>query len=136
MGEMGCPVERAYLVSVEDLREICSGLNDGKCEYKLTCDDEKTVAISYNDGPDDPNSICFTFPIVRNLNWPSRVFGKQFPFGEDGLMVCLHIYTGKQIRMGLYLEEEELKWDGIEDWEKFWGPLEAALIKGMECRRH
>src|SRR5579864_5257454 len=95
---MGCPVERAYLVSVWDLREICSGLTGGKHEYKLTCDDEKT-AISYNDEPNDLNSICFTFPIVRNLNWPSRIFGKQFPFGEDGLMVCLHAYTGTQIRL-------------------------------------
>jgi hypothetical protein len=24
--------------------------------------------------------------------------------------------------------------DSIDDWEKFWGPLEAALIKGLECR--
>jgi hypothetical protein len=78
--------------------------------------------------------VCFTFPIVRNLNWPSRVFGKQFPLGEDGLMVCLHISTGKQIRHGMYLEDGETKGDGIEDWQKFWGPLEAALIKGMECQ--
>ena len=132
MAEMVGHVERAYLVSVDDLRDICDALNDGKREYKLTCDDEKTVAIFYTDGPDDLNSICFTFPIVGNLNWPSRVFGRQFPFGEDGLMVCLHVYTGKQIRRGLYLEDEKLKWDGIEDWEKFWGPLEAVLIKGME----
>jgi hypothetical protein len=134
LGEMGDPVELAYLVSVDDLHDICDALNDGKCEYNLTCDDEKIVALAYNDGPDDLNSICFTFPIVGNLNWPSRVFGKQFPFGEDGLMVCLHSYAGKQIRRGLYLEDEMLKWNGIEDWEKFWPPLEAAPIKGMECR--
>jgi hypothetical protein len=47
-------------------------------------------------------------------------------------MVCLHVYTGKQIRDGLYLYDGERKRDGIEDWEKFWGPLEAALTKGME----
>lgn len=46
MGEMGGPVDRAYLVSVWDLREICSGLTEGKREYKLTCDDERTVDIS------------------------------------------------------------------------------------------
>ncbi len=63
-----------------------------------------------------------------------QLFGKQWPFGEYGLMVCLHIYMRKQIRRGIYLEDEELKWDVIEDWEKVWGPLEAALIKGMECR--
>ena len=121
-------------MSVDDLRDICDALNDGKREYKLTCDDEKTVAIAYNDRPDDLNSICFTFPIVRNLNWPSRIFGKQFPFGEDGLMVCLHIYMRKQIREGLYCNGDELCADFVEDWERFWRPLEAALIKGMECQ--
>jgi hypothetical protein len=44
----------------------------------------------------------------------------------------LHIYTGKQIRHGIYLEDGELKHDG-GDWEKFWGPLEAALIKGWNA---
>jgi hypothetical protein len=42
-------------------------------------------------------------------------------------MVCLHTYAGRQIRRGLYLEAEKLKLDGMEDWEKFWGPLEAAF---------
>ncbi len=54
---MGRPVERAYLVSVDDLRDICDALNDAKREYKLTCDDEKAVAIAYNGGPDDLNAL-------------------------------------------------------------------------------
>ena len=68
MAGMDGPVDRAYLVSVEDLRDICDALNDGKREYRLTCEDEKQVAIFYNDGPDDLNAVCFTFPIVVNLN--------------------------------------------------------------------
>jgi hypothetical protein len=126
------PVEIAYLCSVDDLRSICASLNDGRHEYKLACDNEKTVAISYNDGQDDLNSVSFSFPIVKNLNLPPRLFGEQFPFGEDGLMVCLHVYTKKQIRMGLYLEDGEPKWDWIEDWERFWIPLKAALIRELE----
>ena len=102
---MDGPVERAYLVSVQGLRDICDLLTDEKNEYKLTCDDEKTVAIYYKDGPDDPNAVCFTFPIIVNLNVKHasllRLFGKQWPFGEDGLMVCLLIYTGNQTRNGL-----------------------------------
>jgi hypothetical protein len=54
-------------VSVWDLREICDGLTDGKREFKLTCDDEKKVAIAYNGGLDDLNAACFTFPILVNL---------------------------------------------------------------------
>ena len=134
---MVCPVEVAYLVSVEDLRDICDALTDGKCEYKVTCDDDTTAAISYNDGPDNLNATSFNFPIVASLNAKGRaslLFGKQWPFGEDGLIVCLHIYTGKQTKRGLYLEGDQLLWDTIEDWEKFWGPLEAALINGLESR--
>lgn len=125
-------VERAYIVSVEGLRDICKILTDGKREYKVTCDDEKTVTIYHNDGPDDLNAIAFAFPISRNLNWPSQVFGKQFPLGEDGFIVCLHIYTSKRIRDGLYFEDGVLGGDIVRDWERFWKPLEAALIKGKE----
>src|SRR5882672_4126167 len=111
-------VERAYMVSVEGLREICKTLTDGKIEYKVTCDDEETVAISYQDAPDDLNAISYTFPILRNLNF--LPFGKQLPFGEDGLLVCLHICMRKPIREGLYFEGDELSGDFVEDWEKFW----------------
>lgn len=137
MAGMDGPVDRAFLVSVEDLRDICDDLNDEKREYRLAYDAEKRVTLFYNDGPDNLNALCFTFPIVAdlNINHASLVglLGKQWPFGEDGLMVCLHVYTGKQVRHGIYLCEGELKQDSVEDWEKFWGPLEAALIKGMEC---
>jgi hypothetical protein len=40
--------------------------------------------------------------------------------------------TGKQTKNGLYLEGDQLFWDSLEDWEKFWGPLEGALITGLE----
>jgi hypothetical protein len=136
MAEKHGPVEVAYMVSVDDLRTICDALTKGNREYKLTCADEKTIAITYNEGQDDLNAVCFSFPIVAKLNvshpFLLNLFGKGWPFGEDGLMVCLHIYTGKQIRRGLYLEDGEPKWDGIEDWDRFWPPLKAALIRELE----
>ena len=104
MGELGGPVERAYLVNFEDLRDICSGLTEGKREYKDTCDDEMTVAISYNDGPDDLNAVCFTFPIIRNLCLSQFL---PLRLDEGALMVCMHVYTGKAIRRGLYFEGDE-----------------------------
>ncbi|HLZ51312.1 MAG TPA: hypothetical protein VKP61_11190 [Candidatus Acidoferrum sp.] len=134
MARMDGPVERAYLVSVDGLRGICETLTDGKREYKLVCEDEGQVTIDYNDGPDALNAISYAFPIVASLNIKgraSRLFGGQWPFGEDGLMVCLHVYLQKQTRKGLYPEGDKLYWDRLEDWEKFWGPLETALTKGM-----
>jgi hypothetical protein len=75
-------------------------------------------------------AIYFTFPIVANI-WILGIFDRN---PGAGFMVCLHVYTKKQIRRGLYFEDEELKWDGIGDWQKIWGPLESVLIKGLECR--
>jgi hypothetical protein len=43
MGEMGGPVDRAFLVSVDDLRDICDALKEGKREYKLTYDLENQL---------------------------------------------------------------------------------------------
>ncbi len=48
-------------------------------------------------------------------------------------MVCLHVYTGKEIGEGLYFGGDKLSWDSSEEWEEFWRPLEAALVKGLEC---
>jgi hypothetical protein len=136
MPEKRGPVEVAYLCSIDDLRTICASLNDGQRQYAIICNNEKTVAITYNNGHDDLNSVCFTFPIVAKLNvshpFLIKLFGEGWPFGEDGLMVCLHIYTSTQIRSGLYLEDDEPKLDGIEDWKKFWTPLKAALIRELE----
>ena len=131
MAEMGGPVDRAYLVSVEGLRNICDALADGWREYKVTCEDEKKVVLVYSDGRDDLNAVCFTFPIVADI-WLLGGLLRRRP--EAGLMVCLHIYTGKQTRHGIYLEDGDLWRDSIGDWEKFWGPLEAALVNGMKCR--
>jgi hypothetical protein len=60
---MGGPVERAYLVSVCDLREIAGSLMEGKREYKLTYDLEKKIrAVVYND--DGLTALCLTFLIL------------------------------------------------------------------------
>ena len=71
-------------------------ITDGEREYKVTCDDDWIVTVSCNDGPDDLNAISFAFPLPSSLNCPARVFGRRFPFGEDGVMTCLHVYIHKQ----------------------------------------
>ena len=47
MGEMGGPVERAFIVSVEDLREICSGLTE---------DNGKDIAARRTQCPQNSNN--------------------------------------------------------------------------------
>jgi hypothetical protein len=139
MAGMDGPVDRAFLGSVADLRDICDALTEDDRAYRLSREDEKKVVIFYNDGLDDLNAVGFTFPIIIvNLNVSHavllRLFGKKWPFGEDGLRVCLHVFTGKQSRNGLYLEGDKLDCDSLEDWVKFWTPLEAALIMGLEYK--
>ena len=126
MAEMDGSVDRAFLVSVADLRNICHALTDEKREFRLAREDEKQVAVHYNDGPDDLNALCYTFPIVANLCLPKFLAPRV---DEAALMVCLHVYTGTSTRRGLYLEGDNLLGDFVEDWEKFWGPLEAALME-------
>jgi len=38
---------------------------------------------------------------------------------EGLLMVCLHLYTKKQIRHGRYFEDNTVLCDTIEDWQNF-----------------
>jgi hypothetical protein len=127
-------VEVAYFISVEGLREICELLTNEKHTYNVTRYDDKTVTIWYNDGPDDLNAISYSFPICVNVNLKRTIpcFGEHWPFGADGFIAVLHIYTKKPIREGLYLEDGELVRDFIEDWERFWSPLKAALCKELK----
>lgn len=128
---MGGPIEQAYLVSVEALEEICKNLSHGEVKYSIiTACDPKEVVFSYTDSPDDLDSIYYSFPIVADI-WPLGIRARN---EAAGLMACLHVYTGRKIRNRIYLYEGELKQDGIGDWEKIWGRLEAALIKGRNVK--
>jgi hypothetical protein len=70
MAEMDGPVDRAFLVSVADLRDICDALNDEKREYRLTREEEKNVAILFNDGSDDLSaSLCSRVPEPTATIW-------------------------------------------------------------------
>jgi hypothetical protein len=70
------------------------------------------------------------FPIVADLSTLS-VFQEK---PECGLQACLHAYTGYQVRRSLHLEENgQVVQDSLGDWENFWDPLEALLIREYEA---
>jgi hypothetical protein len=62
---------------------------------------------------DMPNAIHYLFPVIEDI-------------GADSL-ICLHPSAAIPTVHGLYFEEEELKHDLLEDWERFWDPLKSAL---------
>lgn len=46
----------------------------------------------------------------------------------------MHAYTGWQIRQSFHLEENgQVVQDSAGDWEDFWNPLEALLIREYEA---
>lgn len=118
-------IDQAYLISVTDLKETCKELTDGKFHYEVTNSNDESVSITYYEGEDDLNASTFTFPIVADLRFPLiKIEGY-----EDDLLACLHVYTHKQPRGKMYMEEGEIKRDNITDWLRFWVPLDALLLR-------
>jgi hypothetical protein len=118
-------VEKAYLVGVVDLREMCQELKN----YSLSVNGE-SVTITRHDGGDGLNDIAFAFPIVAELSILSTLH--QGP--EGGWQACLHVYTSRKVRQSLYLAEDgKVLQDSVGDWEDFWTPLEALLIREYEA---
>jgi len=116
-------VDKAYMADVKELRQLCAEL-DG---YSLVVN-RHSVTITLRDEPDGLNDIAYAFPIVSSM---PALFGRTF---ESEMEVCLDTYTRRQVRGGLYQEQDGQVWpDFLEDWKKFWTPLvtalEAALVR-------
>jgi hypothetical protein len=130
MREVDGSVERAYLTSLEELREICKDLSAGNHEYRIVRCSEKEVTISFSDDPTDLNVLCFAFPILPYI-WPYGLPCLVRCNEESCRMVCLHVLVGRRTRGGSYPEGGERWKDGITDWERFWPRLEAALTRRL-----
>src|SRR5882762_5074473 len=104
MGDIPTVIDQAYLVSVQELREICEELSCDRYEYRLFRADETQVRIRYSDDVISDffnlNAVCFLFPIVADM-WPLGLLQRN---AEEGMMVCLHVYTGRQTRHSFHLD--------------------------------
>ncbi len=113
-------VDRVYLLNVADLRDLCIELRN----YTLQVYDDKVVVTRHD--TDDLNIIKYSFPVVADL----YVLGVLFRNREVGQLVCMDIFTATQVCRGMYLGEDgEVTDDFMLDWENFWPPLEALLIR-------
>lgn len=117
-------VTTAYVVDVDDLRELCQELKN----YSLSVS-RGSVTITRHDGGNGLNDISFAFPIVGDF-WILRAIHNN---PGSGLQACLHVYTRREVRQSLNLEEDgQVLHDSVGDWESFWEPLEALLIREFE----
>lgn len=67
-----------------------------------------------------PNQICFMFPAFR---MPT--------FNETEILVCLDSSLEVEVSKGLYWERGQLKYDALEDWDRFWPPIKEFLFKEL-----
>jgi hypothetical protein len=76
-------VDKAFLVGVDDLQEMCKELKN----YSLSVSGA-SVTITRHDGGDCLNDVSFAFPIVADFS-ALRTLHKN---PESGLQACLHVY--------------------------------------------
>ena len=127
-------IDQCHLISVADLRELLNELSnplDG-IEYALMKPSMDRVLIRFNDDPKDVinlNALCYAFPIVTTVPGFTLMHKNE----EAGLMVLLSVYVAVPMQRGYYPEENgELKQDAEGDWNRFWQPLAALLLKEYE----
>jgi hypothetical protein len=81
--------------------------------------DMQHVIVRYsNPGETDlPNQISFRFPCISDGN---PLF--------SATLACLHASLAEPVCRGLYLDEGDVKYDCLEDWERFWPRILRALF--------
>jgi hypothetical protein len=90
---------------------ICVSIDERSLQYLL-------VGYSNPELGGLPNSLCFCFPLFR---YNSAREGKLKH------LVCFAPESVVPLSNGLYWEENQLKADALEDWDRFWNPLSGCL---------
>jgi hypothetical protein len=107
------------------MEEMCKKLEN----YSLRVSGA-SVTITRHDGGDSLNDISFAFPIVADFSILRAIHKKP----ESGLQACLHVYTRREVRNSLHLQQDgQVLQDSASDWDTFWPPLEALLIPEYEA---
>ena len=107
-------IDKAYIVGIDELRELCVKL-DG---YSITSD-AKNITITRHDNGDGLNDIAFVFPVVADF-WPLNAL---FDNSEFSPHICLHVYTGTQIRNALALNDDgEVRREMLQTGRGFGNP--------------
>lgn len=136
----GCELSLGFVLPLDDLQKVLAGMSVEQHQwaaapipYIVSANDgasRRYVAIGYSN-PDpypNPNYLAFLFPMFAHGIAPS------YAPREEDLLVCLHPSCGTPLSRGLYVEDGEMKYDMLEDWNRCWRPLKAACVRGY-CDR-
>jgi hypothetical protein len=76
------------------------------------------VCYSNPDPTGLPNHLCFCLPLIVD---------RSDPVSGIKLLACFAPQSMVPLSKGLYWECDELKYDPLEDWCRFWEPLKRGL---------
>jgi hypothetical protein len=114
-----------FIVSLDDLAALLKHISDDVHCWSIDESDAEepggtlSVIIRYsNPGEIDlPNPISFQFPSISDGD-PS----------SPTMLACLHSSLAKPVCRGLYLDDDGIKYDPLDDWARFWLPISEALL--------
>ena len=121
---------RGYILSIADLRRVLADISHGSRRWWI----EENVTLLR-----DPDKPMFWLTLFHSNPTPSQMTDEisfQVPvllssvlrWKEEFALVCLHAETIRPLMEGLYLENNRVVGDFMEDWTMFWGPLKQALL--------
>src|SRR5271168_1045577 len=108
LGDLSCG---AYQWASTAVSGICVSDDKRSRQYLL-------VGYSNPEPEGLPNSLCFCFPVF---------IYRRAPGAELKHLVCFAPESVVPLSQGLYWEEDQLKNDSLEDWDRFWKPLRGCL---------
>jgi len=116
------------ILPLDELQARLRSISDGPHQWTANLEHEVrnewqtrrqfSVRIQYTNPEfeDMPNDISYLFPaIVDSLFW------------QPNVLVCLHPSLAVPMVKGLYFERDQLKYDLLEDWDRFWTPMRKSL---------
>ena len=121
--------KHGYILSIEDLRTVLAGIGEGSKRWwieepvKFVRDPEKPhvwVTI-YHSAPTPyqmTDQLSFQVPVLPF----SAVVGR-----EESALVCLDPEAIRPLMEGLYLDNDRIVGDFLEDWHLFWEPIKKAI---------
>ena len=77
-----------------------------------------------------PNTLVFGVPLIIH---------RVHPGDEPELRACFDKKSIVPLSIGLYWKDDDLKYDQLKDWNRFWNPIEKCLqtppAEWLECQK-
>jgi hypothetical protein len=120
---------RGYILTIADLRRVLADISHGSRRWWI--DDNVTLLRD----PEKPRSWLTLFhacpapgQMTDEISFQVPVLlASRTPRNRESALVCLHPEMIRPHMEGLYLENDRVLGDCLEDWHMFWSPLNAAL---------